>query len=122
MASLTRLALPRAACSSSFLRPVTSVQARTVFSTPSGPDKRTTIVTGSSRGIGKAIALRLAEDGYDVCINDVKANEAGAHEVAQQIQDLGRKSTVAIADVAHYDQVEGMIQHSLKELGDLNTM
>jgi NAD(P)-dependent dehydrogenase (short-subunit alcohol dehydrogenase family) len=122
MALLTQTLARRVAVSPKLFRLAASLQARTVFSTPSGPEKRTTIVTGSSRGIGKAIALRLAEDGYDVCINDVKANEKGAHEVAQQIQDLGRKSTVAIADVSNYEQVEGMIQHSVKELGELNTM
>jgi NAD(P)-dependent dehydrogenase (short-subunit alcohol dehydrogenase family) len=112
----------RAVTSSVLLRAAVSSQGRTFSSTPSASEKRTAIVTGSSRGIGKAIALRLAHDGYDVCINDVKANEVGAHEVAQQIEDLGRKATVAIADVSDYGQVEGMIQQSVKELGELNTM
>lgn len=45
--------------------------------------KRTAIVTGSARGIGKAIAIRLAEDGFDVCINDIAANEVGIEEVSR---------------------------------------
>jgi NAD(P)-dependent dehydrogenase (short-subunit alcohol dehydrogenase family) len=59
--------------------------------------KRTAIVTGSSRGMcvsklcnqncltnlnrGKSVAIRLAEDGFDVCINDIQANQAGIDEV-----------------------------------------
>lgn len=83
---------------------------------------RVAIVTGSSRGIGRAVALRLAQDGYDVAINDIAANKAGAEEVAKEIQGLGRKSTVAIADVSKLKEVEAMIQHAVNELGPLNTM
>jgi len=83
---------------------------------------RNAIVTGSSRGIGKAIALRLAHDGYNVTVNDIPANERGAEAVAKEIQQMGRKSTVAIADVSKYGEVERMIEQSVKEVGELNTM
>lgn len=79
-------------------------------------------MTGSSRGIGRSIALRLAQDGYDVCINDVEANAKGCEEVAEEIKKLGRKSCVATADVSKLSEVEAMIQKSVKELGDLNTL
>ncbi|KAF2861607.1 acetoin reductase [Piedraia hortae CBS 480.64] len=80
------------------------------------------IVTGSSRGIGKAIALRLARDGYNVCVNDVKFNASDAESVAEEIRSLGRKSVVAIADVTSLPQVEDMIRTSVRSLGELNTM
>ncbi|GJC84824.1 diacetyl reductase [(S)-acetoin forming] [Colletotrichum liriopes] len=83
---------------------------------------RVAIVTGSARGIGRAIALRIARDGYDVCINDIAANEAGAHRVAQEIRDLGRKSVVATADVRNLVEVQGMVRKAVDELGPLNTM
>lgn len=83
---------------------------------------KTAIVTGSSRGIGKAIALRLARDGYDVCINDIEANRAGCEEVAKEIRGMGRKACVATADVSKITEVQAMIETSVKELGELNTM
>jgi len=84
--------------------------------------KRTVIVTGSARGIGKAIALRLAEDGFDVCINDVAANKAGIDETVKEIQSLGRQSYGHIADVSRLSEVEALIEASVKSLGPLNVM
>lgn len=83
---------------------------------------RVAIVTGSAQGIGRAIALRLAHDGYDVAINDISANQPLAEAVAQEIRDMGQKSTVAIADVSRLSEVTHMIEHVVQELGPLTTM
>ncbi|KAF2972808.1 hypothetical protein GQX73_g732 [Xylaria multiplex] len=83
---------------------------------------KSVIITGSSRGIGKAIALRLAADGYDVCINDLSVNQAACDKVAEEIRGMGRKACVALADVTNRDQVKEMIGTSVRELGPLHTM
>lgn len=85
-------------------------------------DGKNVIVTGSARGIGKFIALRLASDGYNVCINDIGAHAKACEEVVKDIRSLGRKACSAIADVSKREEVKGMIQKSVQELGPLHTM
>ncbi|OSS52339.1 hypothetical protein B5807_02584 [Epicoccum nigrum] len=92
------------------------------YATPAAGSSRTAIVTGSSRGIGKAIALRLANDGYDVCINDVAANKSGCDEVVKEIEGLGRKAFAFAADVSNLQEVQELVKTSASELGPLNTM
>jgi 3-oxoacyl-[acyl-carrier protein] reductase len=60
---------------------------------------RTALVTGGSRGIGRAIALALAEEGADVAVNYV-SSEGAARDVAETIAKMGRKAIVVQADVA----------------------
>lgn len=71
---------------------------------------------------GKAIALRLANDGYDVCINDVATNKAGCDEVVKEIKGLGRKAFAFTADVSNLQEVQEMVKASVSELGPLSTM
>lgn len=85
-------------------------------------DGKSVIVTGSARGIGKSIALRLASDGYNVCINDIPALEKGCEEVVKEIESMGRKACTAVADVTKRADVKDMIQKCVKELGPLHTM
>ncbi len=59
---------------------------------------QTAVVTGSSSGIGRAIALELARAGADVLIH-ARQNKAGAEDVAETVRSLGRQSTVVLADL-----------------------
>lgn len=74
------------------------------------------IVTGASSGIGQGIALRYAQEGADVVI-DYFGNDAGALEVQQQIQALGRKAIIFAADVSKLDQVVALVDAAWTQLG-----
>lgn len=81
---------------------------------------RNVLVTGAARGIGRAIALRLAKDGLNVAVNDVQANAVELNSTKKDIEKLGRKSISIIADVSNDKEVESMIQSVSKNLGSLN--
>ena len=66
------------------------------------------IVTGAGQGIGKAIALRLANAGADVAIMDL--NMAAAETVAQEIEGIGRKALPVQADVSQSDDVNAAVE------------
>ena len=72
------------------------------------------LVTGASRGIGKAIALGLAEDGYDIWLNYKNGHEA-AQEVCGAVTALGRNCTLAPFDVADRQAVEAALAPLLAE-------
>lgn len=76
------------------------------------------LVTGAGQGIGRAIALRLAKDGFDVAINDLNAESAT--KVSKEIVETGRKSLVVPADVSDRDQVGDMARQVEHDLGGLD--
>ncbi|GAB7387493.1 acetoin reductase [Bacillaceae bacterium] len=78
------------------------------------------LVTGAGRGIGKAIALRLARDGADVVVNDIHAENANA--VAKEIESLGKRSIPVVADVSVRDEVFSMVKEAVKHFGRLDIM
>ena len=83
-------------------------------------DGKVALVTGGSRGIGRAIALRLGQEGADVavCARNVEA----AGEVASEIEGLGRKCLVRACDVADAEQAGALIASTIEELGQLDIL
>jgi 3-oxoacyl-[acyl-carrier protein] reductase len=79
------------------------------------------VITGSSRGVGRGIALAYAREGADVLVN-YTSNEAAANEVVQQIRALGRKSVAVRADVAAKAEVEHMINTAKEQFGRLDIL
>ena len=82
---------------------------------------RTALVTGSSRGLGRAFALALAEEGADVAVNYL-TNKVQAEEVARAIQATGRRTVVCQADVSDYHQVVAMKETVEKALGPMDIL
>lgn len=79
-------------------------------------DGKIALVTGASRGLGRAIALALAEAGADIAINYQRA--AGpAKEVEQAVQALGRRALLLQADVSNAGEVSGMVDAVERSLG-----
>lgn len=84
-------------------------------------DGKKAVVTGASRGIGKAIALALVQNGADVLINDIKKNEA-AEEILAEIKQLGRQAVFYQADVSDSSQASAMIQFAVKQFGSVDVL
>jgi len=78
------------------------------------------IVTGAGRGIGRGIALRLAEEGANVTIADVLSEEA--EETGQMIQNLGRGALVLNVDVSDPPQVEMMVDKTVETFGKIDIL
>lgn len=79
------------------------------------------LVTGGSRGIGKAIVLELAQAGCDLAIN-YAGNEQAAKAVAEEVEALGRKALVIQANVADSAAVENMIKQVIEQFGRLDIL
>jgi 3-oxoacyl-[acyl-carrier protein] reductase len=79
------------------------------------------LVTGSSRGIGKGIAIELARSGASVIINYLN-NKAAAEHVQEEIESFGGRSCIFRADVSDREDVEKLMKDSVNMFGDVNIL
>ncbi len=83
-------------------------------------DGKTALVTGSAQGIGKDIALALAQAGANIVVNDV--NSELAEQTMKEIQNLGVRALVHIADITDSDSVKQMVQRITEEFSAIDIL
>ena len=79
------------------------------------------LVTGASKGVGRGIALGLADDGWNVGVNYFR-DKAGAEATAEAIRALGREAWLLQADVGYSDQVEAIFKQFIEHAGDIHLL
>ena len=80
---------------------------------------KTALVTGSSQGVGEAVALRLAEEGADVIVH-YRSHPEGAQSVVERIAKLGRRTVAIQADLSRVTEVQRLIEDGVTQLGPLD--
>lgn len=83
--------------------------------------EKTAVITGSSRGIGKACALKLAEKGFNIVVN-YNSNQEAANKTVEEITTLGRKAIAIKADTSDLKQVQDMFRTAFKEMGSIDVL
>ncbi len=91
------------------------------FATDASLEDSAAIVTGSSRGIGRAIAIELARQGADVLIN-YNQNRDAAEEVQQKVKSFGRKAAIIQADISELDAHQRMLETAHNAFGKVNIL
>lgn len=80
------------------------------------------LITGSSQGIGRAIALKFASLGGKIALNDIQYQEENLKKVKEEIEKLGREAKYFLADVSKFEEVEKMMANLRKEFGRLDIL
>src|SRR5882762_1859453 len=83
--------------------------------------KKIAIVTGASRGIGRAVAKRLVQDGFGVVVNYL-SNASEAEQVVSEIQRIGGNAIAVKADVANQADVERLFEETMKKFGSVDVV
>lgn len=82
---------------------------------------KTAVITGASRGIGRAIALDLGEQGANIVVN-YSGSEAKAYEVVEEIKQMGGNAIAVRANVAYMEEVQAMMKESLEKFGTIDIL
>ena len=84
-------------------------------------EKKTVFVTGGSRGIGKEVALKFAENGYDVILNYV-SDKTDVDGLTKELKDKGAESLILKADVSNTEEVENVVKQAIEKFGKIDVL
>lgn len=84
-------------------------------------DGKTALITGAAKGIGKAIALKFAEEGADIAFTDLVINDV-AEQTIREIEAFGHKVRAYASNAADFDQTHGTVEEILKEFGRIDIL
>lgn len=84
-------------------------------------ENKVALITGAARGIGKAIAKKFAENGYNVVINYVSAN-TDIKTLTKEFEDLGVKVLLVKADVSNKEEAEGLVNQTIEKFGKIDVL
>jgi NAD(P)-dependent dehydrogenase (short-subunit alcohol dehydrogenase family) len=85
-------------------------------------EPRAAVVTGASRGIGKALAIGLARSGFDVVVSDIQRQSDDLDEVCQAISKLGRRSAALISDVSRKADAQELAAGAIAAMGRVDAI
>lgn len=87
-------------------------------------EKKVALITGAARGIGKACAIELAKNGYDIVVNDIAlgTNEETANETAKELKALGVDSMVVMFDVTDKEAIEKGVEKIVEKFGRIDVL
>ena len=84
-------------------------------------ERRVALVTGATRGIGKEIALELAQNGLDIAIN-YRSMQEGMEDLKKEIEEYGVRCEFVGADVANFEQCESMVKEAVEKFGKIDIL
>ncbi|MCG8697981.1 MAG: SDR family NAD(P)-dependent oxidoreductase, partial [Bacteroidales bacterium] len=82
---------------------------------------KTALVTGAARGIGRAIALRFAQEGANVAFTDLQLSE-NTESLEKEIEALGTKAKGYASDASNFEQTEKVVEDILKDFGTIDVL
>ena len=84
-------------------------------------ENRVALITGATRGIGKEIALELAENGFDIAVN-YRSEHNGMDDLKKEIEKNGVRCEFVKADVANFEECESMVKETIEKFGKIDIL